>query len=245
MNHYIFDIETVPLPTDQLEVIMPVFDPESVKVGNYGPEKAAEKIEKARLEQFNRFMRDAALSALTGQVAMIGIRDESANTYIFSLPDEKTIISEWLRIFDRERGAHWIGFNISNFDLPFLIRRAWFHRLAIPYGILKGRYLSSRFTDLLQLWTASEYSNRFEVSLAELSKFFGAGTKTEDGAKFAELLRYKPDAARAYLANDLEITWKIAEAMGAFKRSFDPPAGSNGDPATHAVDQPESEIQFY
>jgi hypothetical protein len=33
--------------------------------------------------------------------------------------------------------------------------------------------------------------------------------------------------------------------MGALKRSFDPPAGANGDPADQTINQPESEIQFY
>src|ERR1700756_3901576 len=244
MRNFVLDIETVALPTDKLQAIMPVFDPETVKIGNLGPEKAAEKIEKTRQEQFNRFMRDAALSALTGQVAMIGIRDEAGDTYVYSLPDEKSIIADWLKLFETEieHGAHWIGFNIGNFDLPFLMRRAWLHRLRVPYGIIRGRYLTTHFTDLLQLWTASEYSNRFEVSLNELARFFGVGSKTANGANFGELLRYQPDAAREYLANDLEITWKIAEAMGALKRPLATDlAGPSGPPDPGPVISPSEE----
>jgi hypothetical protein len=255
MKNYVFDIETVALPTDQLQAIIPAFDPETVKTGNYGPEKAAEKIEKVRQEQFNRFMRNAALSALTGQVAMIGIRSEAGDTYIFSLPDEKTIIAEWLKLFESEidRGGHWIGFNISNFDLPFLIRRAWFHRLRIPYGIVRGRYITSHFTDLLTLWIGSEHAGRFEVSLNDLAKFFAIGIKSANGADFGELLRYKPEGAREYLANDLEITWKVAEAMGALKRPLasdlaEPTGPPDPGPAIDPIEEPQSEpagIQFY
>jgi Predicted 3'-5' exonuclease related to the exonuclease domain of PolB len=250
MKNYVFDIETVPLPTEELEKLMPVFDPASVKTGQFGPEKAAEKIEKMRQEQFKRFMRDAALSAISGQIAMIGIRDDTGLNTILDR-EEKLIIADWFQFFQSavDHGAHWIGFNIASFDLPFLIRRAWFHRLKIPYGIVRGRYLTGFFTDLLQLWTGSEYSSRFEVSLGDLAQFFGAGVKTGNGANFDELLRYKPGEARAYLKNDLEITWKVAEAMGALKGPHDQPAavpnGPDPGPTIDPIEAPGSQIQFY
>jgi hypothetical protein len=259
MRNYVFDIETVPLPTDQLQAIMDPFEPEAVKTGNYGPEKAAEKIEKARQSQFNDFMHDAALSALTGRVAMIGIRNEAGDNFI--LEDrygEKELISAWFQWFESEveHGAHWIGHNIANFDIPFLIRRAWFHRLPVPYGIIRGRYLSSFFTDLMQLWAGSEYGSK--ISLAKLAKYFDCGEKSANGANFGELLRYKPEAAQAYLENDLELTWKIAEAMGALKRplasDLAAPGGLSepepGNDTGRYENEPESEpepagIQFY
>jgi RNase H-like protein len=253
MKNYVFDIETVPLPTDQLQTMMPVFNPEEIKTGNLvDQEKINAKIEKARADQFNRFMRRAALSALTGRVAMIGFRDETGTNSILDW-DEKLIIADWLKFFESEiqHGGHWIGFNIASFDLPFLIRRAWFHRIPVPYGIVRGRYLTSFFTDLLHLWTGSEYSNQFEVSLDDLAQFFGAGIKSANGADFGELLRYKPEAARAYLENDLEITWKVAAAMGALKRPLadDLAQGPSGPPDPGPVPEPAPEIksgiQFY
>jgi hypothetical protein len=259
MRNYVFDIETVALPTDELQAIMDPFDPETVKTGNYGPEKAAEKIEKVRQSQFNDFMKDAALSAITGRVVMIGFRDEAGQISILDW-DEKQIIADWFKFFESEtpNGAHWIGHNIANFDIPFVIRRAWFHRLPVPYGIIRGRYLTGFFTDLMQLWSGSEYGGK--ISLAKLAKFFGAGTKTENGANFGELLRYKPEAAHQYLENDLELTWKIAEAMGAFKRPLasdlaapgglsEPEPGNHTGPEETGLESPiESEptgIQFY
>lgn len=217
MQNIVFDLETVHLPTDQLQALLPVFDPESVKVGNLGPDKAAEKIEKARLEQFNRFMRNAALSAMTGRIVMLGIKDEDRIEIIQD--DEPAIIRHFFALFEKyiDKGTHWIGFNIASFDIPFLIRRAWFHRLKVPpYGIVRGRYLTGFFTDLLELWNASERTGPFTVSLDDLAHYFGVGAKTGNGADFGELLRYDAQKAKDYLVNDLEITWKIAEAMGAF-----------------------------
>src|ERR1700752_1520720 len=99
MKNYVFDIETVPLPTDQLQAMMPVFNPEEIKTSHIvDPEKIKAKIEKARAGQFNRFMRRAALSALTGRVAMIGFRDENGINSILDW-DEKLIIADWLKFF--------------------------------------------------------------------------------------------------------------------------------------------------
>lgn len=246
MKNLVFDIETTALDTETLRAIMPVFDPDSVKTGQYGPDKAAEKIERARLEHFNRFMRRAALSATTGQIAMIGIKSESELQILEG--DEKTIIQDWLNQFETgiAQGAHWIGFCIGNFDLPFLVRRAWRYRLRIPYGIVRGRYLTGFFTDLLQLWNGSEYGNQFEVSLDDLAQYFGVGKKTANGADFGELLRYKPEAARAYLENDLEITWKIAEIMGALKGPLaDQPIPATAASAPNNGPTAVAPIQFY
>jgi hypothetical protein len=55
--------------------------------------------------------------------------------------------------------------------------------------------------------------------------------------------------AREYLARDLEITWKVAEAMGALKRPLTADlAGPSGppDPGPAIDEEPEpAEIQFY
>jgi DNA polymerase elongation subunit (family B) len=245
MKNFAFDIETVPLDTEELRNRLPPFDPESIKTGNWGEEKRQEKIEKARLEHFERFYRKAALSALTGRIAMIGIKGETETPLILE-GDEKTTIAEFLDMFQRSE-AHWIGFNIGSFDVPFILRRAWLHGLNVPYGIVRNRYLSGLFTDLLELWNASERgSDRFPVSLSDLAVYFGLEAKTANGANFHEILRYRPEEARNYLINDLTLTWKIAEAMGAIRGPIPEPgplreeSSNNGAPESAAV-----EIQFY
>jgi hypothetical protein len=249
MKNYVFDLETVPLPTDQLEALLPDFDMESVKVGNLGQQKAEEKIAKAEREHFQNFYRKAALSPLTGQIAMIGLRDEDRTARILE-GSEPEIIQEWLNLFDAEGSKHFIGFNIASFDIPFLIRRAWFHRIKVPYGLVRGRYLTGLLTDLLELWNLSERgSERFPVSLDDLGRYFGCGFKTGSGAQFHELLRYQPDEARTYLLNDLELTWKIAEAMGAIRGPVPLAAalkpGSELDRAMESLATINSEVRFY
>ncbi len=99
-NYFIFDIETGPLPDDQLRELMPEFvapehpgefDPSTVKTGNLkDPAKINEKIEQARQDHrkacdqyqglrdlaekqhFEDFKSKAALDATTGRVLAIG-----------------------------------------------------------------------------------------------------------------------------------------------------------------------------
>lgn len=252
ISYRVFDIETIPLPSDQIDKLCPPFDPAEVKTGNLGAEKAQAKIEKLREEHFIRFYRKAALSAVTGQIAMIGVQGADFQTILEG--DEKTIISEWLKMLDSDGSVHWIGFNIANFDIPFLIRRAWFHGLKPDlYGIVRGRYLSGFFTDLMKLWAMSEMGELFPVSLNALATYFRVGEKLFSDMEFHELLRYKPDLARQYLSNDLTLTWKIAENMGCMKL---PPAPApippvntvspvRGNPVFDKSKVPALDIDFY
>jgi hypothetical protein len=228
LEFFCFDIETSPLDDAMLDLLIPPFDPEEVKVGNMGAEKAKEKIEKLREQHFANFRRRAALSPLTGQVAAIGIigpkPDERA---VMIDSDEADLIQTFFKFFSLSisnpavRRAHWIGFCIETFDLPFIIRRAWKLKIPIPEGLSIGRYLSPHFTDLAAKWRLSDFRGQ-SPSLAELASFFGLPAKTGKGADFAELLRYDRAAAHEYLATDLVITWRLADRLGAFYAEPEP-----------------------
>jgi RNase_H superfamily len=221
MKNYCFDIETAPLGSEALELIAPPFDPNSVKVGNLGGQKAAEKIEKGRADHFTKFMRHAALSPVTGSIVAIGVigpTDEDLTSAIGC--SEETLLRFFFDMFTDSigtaGGAHWIGFNIAAFDVPFIVRRAWHLKVAIPPELVSRRYLSRAFTDLMEVWKLTGGWNDL-ISLSDLAQFLGLPPKDSKGAQFVELLRYEPEKAAAYLQNDLRLTWGIADRLGAFK----------------------------
>jgi hypothetical protein len=220
LNYRCFDIETVPLSPSEIAQAIPDFDPGEVKVGNLGAEKAAEKIEAKRLEHQNRILERAALSPLTGRVAAIGIRGPArADGEIDERTDfndnEETLIRSFFLALVSDPDGVWIGFNCFNFDLPFLMRRAWKLGIIPPRGILKGRYPSNWFIDLAIIWQAGEYRPE-PISLNRLGQFLGLGVKMDNGANFASLLYQNQETAKAYLQRDLYLTWKIAERLGVF-----------------------------
>jgi len=245
----IFDIETGPLPDDHLQKMLPDFDPDkavpdpgkfeaaSVKTGNLGAEKAAEKIakakddhakavknrkakvEKAREEHFAKFKEKAALSPLYGQVLAIGILDDMENrSYITqsALDDEDIVIKTFWSTMTSKN----IGHNIHGFDLPFLVRRSWANDIAVPQKTIENyRFWHHGYVDLMQVW---QLGNRQEyVSLDTLCKFFGIPGKPDDvgGADFARLFNGTPEERKQaldYLSNDLTMTKGVAQAMGLF-----------------------------
>ena len=216
MQTIVFDVETGPLAESELSALLPPFDPAEVKTGNLkDPAKIAEKIAEAETNHRRDFIERAALDPLTGRVVAIGMLDlETDNFSILSNPDEAQLLREFWEATRGEMGRinPLIGFNICNFDLPFLYRRSWKHRIAVPFGIRRGRYWGDQVVDLRDAWQLGDRQAR--GSLDSIAKHLGVGAKNGEGKAFAELWRTDRKQAEAYLRNDIALTAKIADALG-------------------------------
>ncbi len=220
MNTIFFDIETAPLPEAELAALVPPFDPAEVKTGNLkDPDKITAKIAEAEANHRREFFDRAALDPLTGRVLAIGLYefDSSGQGGVFRIlgrEDEAGLLSEFWDALRGEMGRvnTAVGFNIFAFDLPFLIRRSWKHRLKVPLGIRRGRYWGDQLVDLRDLWQLGDRQAR--GSLDSIAKHLGVGAKNGDGKAFAGLWQSDRASAEAYLRNDLELTVKVAEVLG-------------------------------
>jgi hypothetical protein len=105
-----------------------------------------------------------------------------------------------------------IGFNIFGFDLPFLFRRSWKHRVPVPFGIRRGRYWGDQLLDLRDAWQLGDRQAR--GSLDSIARHLGVGAKNGDGKAFAELWWSDRKQAESYLRNDIELTALVANALG-------------------------------
>ena len=105
-----------------------------------------------------------------------------------------------------------VGFNIFGFDLPFLFRRSWKQRVAIPFGLRRGRYWGDQLIDLRDTWQLGDRQAR--GSLDSIAKHLGVGAKNGDGKAFAGLWQSDRKQAEAYLRNDIELTSLVANALG-------------------------------
>jgi hypothetical protein len=216
MQTIYFDIETGALPEAELAALVPPFDPAEVKTGNLkDPEKIAAKLAEAEASHRRDFFDKAALDPLTGRVLAVGVLyADSGEFEVLGHEDE----SETLRAFwtlcrgEMGRTNEMAGFNIHLFDLPFLIRRSWKHRVPVPLGIRRGRYWSEQIIDLREAWQLGDRQAR--GSLDAIARHLGVGAKNGDGKDFAQLWQSDRAKAVAYLRNDLELTAKIADALG-------------------------------
>lgn len=251
----IFDIETGPLPEEQLaaqfaERWQPPphpgeFDPASVKYGNTKDEaKRAEKLKEcqqahaaavvnyerdsaeAYAKGMGEFFDSAALDATTGRVLAIGMMDtgNGAKTRIgsvHSLPEDELLEKWWERVKAcLAAGIPICGLYSNHFDLPFLLRRSWILGVDVPAGVRKngGRYWADGFIDVCEMWQCGD--RQAKCNMDHLGRVLGLGGKPEGitGADFSRLFWSEAEADRVkafeYLANDLELTRKIAARMG-------------------------------
>jgi 3'-5' exonuclease len=202
----IFDIETGPLTPEQLEHRMPEF----TAPANW---KDEEKINRNIKEQQEKWTDKAALDAQTGEVLAIGLMFQGKATILDQKNNggEKEVIKAFWDVVTKSTNRRFIGFNILNFDLPFLFRRSLVYGLT-PSCIVRGnRYWDHRFVDLLDVYTCGNREQR--ISLDKLCTMLGLEGKTGSGADFHKWFKQEPAKARAYLCNDLEITAKVAERL--------------------------------
>ena len=227
MNTIVFDIETGPLPESELAAVMPPFDPAEVKTGNLkDPDKVAAKIAEAEANHRRDFFDKAALDPLTGRVLAVGVLvcdakgetpvplAKSGRFSVISHVDEAQILREFWHLTRGEMGRlnPMVGFNIFGFDLPFLFRRSWKHRVVVPFGLRRGRYWGDHLIDLRDSWQLGD--RQAKGSLDSVAKHLGVGAKNGDGKAFAELWQSNRKQAEAYLRNDVELTALIADALG-------------------------------
>ena len=99
MRYNIFDIETGPLPVAQLVDLMPEFEAPK----NF---KDPEKIEANLKQQEARWIEKAALSATTGQVLAIGVKQSH---------DGSTLIVEQRQKSEAE--IHWSGLDYGRLTI--------------------------------------------------------------------------------------------------------------------------------
>ncbi len=209
----VFDIETQPLPIDQIAHLCPPFTAPS----NY---KDADKIAANIAEQRTAWIDRAALSPVTGSICAIGYLTGSV-TSIVTIADgltEKDLIEQFWDIYGTpDTVPTFVGHNIAGFDVPFIIRRSWFHGLRVPMETLfpQGRYLNDRrFVDTMKTFQCGNAREDF-ISLDRLAKFMGLAGKTEDiGKDFGKILASDANRAIAYLTQDLNSTRAVAERMG-------------------------------
>jgi len=209
----IFDIETGALPFGEL--VIPAFNPSDVKLGNTkDPDKIAERIRQAEENHVTDYIKNAALDALSGQVLCIGYRLERDEPAILSsdADGEAAMLRQWWELLDAwERQTRLIGFNIKAFDLPFLIKRSWKHRITPPYWIRHGRYWNDLVVDLREVWQLGD--NRAHGSLGAISRHLGLGEKSGNGADFANLWKTNRQAAIDYCLQDVKLTQHVADVL--------------------------------
>jgi len=205
-DYLILDIETLARPREELDKIMPEFEPP-------GNVKDPLKIAAAIGTKRDKWIADAALDATTGQIAIIGLLTKDGTKMLRAdKMNEAQMLTEFWRMQALPDFNVIVGHNLRNFDMPFIIRRSFIHGIGLPLGILHKNRLTEKFVDTMELWGAGERNAM--ISLDTLARALGVGQKTGSGSEFGAMWEADKDKAVEYCANDLELTRRVAERMG-------------------------------
>jgi DNA polymerase elongation subunit (family B) len=238
-NVIVFDIETSPLPESELfakfdpkfEVSSSLKEPtpnRSLKDAAKVEANLAEVAEKRKAwledcatdlhQQKQDWIAQGALRAERGQILAFGYRAFIPNetTSVFQAihgQNEVAVLSEILNVFHHYRNYTFAGFNILDFDLPFIRRRLIANRMPCPFYNRSDKWKPWTVTtyDAMKDWACGVYGDR--IKLDDLARGLGIGCKNGSGADFAELYYRDPSAALEYLENDIDLTCGVVEAM--------------------------------
>lgn len=237
----IFDIETGPLPSEQLRQLCEPFtppqhpgefDPATVKTGNLKDEaKISAKIDDARAKHAQAVAEyeanakqaetdywadiegKAALSPITGRVLAIGYLSTDTDKTILDIDDEQQMLVHFWQQYIRcvHEDRKLVGHNSMRFDVRFILRRSWILGVDVPPGVIDR----GKWLDAKTFVDTMELWGE-PVKLDLLGRVFGVGQKPDgvDGSMFADLLKTDRQVAEAYLKNDLIMTRDIADRMG-------------------------------
>ena len=174
-NYFIVDIETCPISLE-----------------NYN--------------QLNEEERIKMINPIDSRIVAIGVRHKN-NNKVFIDSSEKKILelfwAEWRKIKQENQNNSAVGFNILNFDIPFIVSRSFINNVEIVPFMLKS------ILDLKNKINAYRYG-KSRGKLIDYGRFLGLEISAVDGSQVAAMWKEnKIQDLKDYLCNDLEITEKL------------------------------------
>ncbi len=148
------------------------------------------------------------LNPIDSKIIAIGIKMNGQNIILMG-EDEKKMLQdfwwEWRKVVSP--ALQVVGFNITHFDIPFLVARSFIHNVPIVPFTLKS------IVDLREKVNAYRYGPS-RGTLKEFGKILGIETDGTDGSDVAGLYSEgKKEKIREYLLSDLEITEQMYKRM--------------------------------
>jgi uncharacterized protein YprB with RNaseH-like and TPR domain len=175
VNYFILDIETCPLNAKDQE-----------------PKTEEEKLK--------------LINPIDSEVVAIGVRKNEVN-HLFMAKTEKEILEEfwslWREIVSDSPSTFIVGYNILNFDIPFLVTRSLINNVKIKAFTLKS------ILDLRQKVTAYRYGYS-RGKLKDFARTLGVQLEPVDGSDIERLyIQNDWESIKRYLEKDLLLTDKL------------------------------------
>lgn len=157
--------------------------------------------------------RKKLLNPIDSRIVAIGVKKNTLVESILMGEDEKALLREFWSLLERKASSNMqpyriVGFNIKDFDLPFLVTRSFLNGVPIVPFLLKD------VVDIREYLSVFKFGH-IRGKLKEYAALLGIPTLEDiDGSQVAE--RYwngEAEKIQTYLRKDLEITQKMHARM--------------------------------
>lgn len=217
-----FDLETLPDPRfkDDIVVSHPknMSDPKTIGAWENGEGKYKGCKEAMIEEKYRSF----ALNGTKGLIYCIGWAVDDGQAWVTSHPqDEKAVLNSFVidikeRIYadpGKPKQVHWIGHNITGFDLRFLWQRCVINKIKPPFIIpYDAKPWSDQVFDTCERWKGRSSSSG---SMSDICKAFGIpNDDTIDGSQvYGEYLKGNYRTITEHCRIDVDKTRQIYKRM--------------------------------
>ncbi|VVB99725.1 putative 3'-5' exonuclease related to the exonuclease domain of PolB [uncultured archaeon] len=157
--------------------------------------------------------RKKLLNPIDSKIIAIGVKTQNAEPVVFMGEDEANLLSSFWQELAKHKSASAkiIGFNIKEFDLPFLVTRSFLNNVEIVPFVIK------EIVDIREKLSAYKFGN-VRGKLKEFAALLEIETLGMEGSKVAEeYWKGNTKKIRDYLAKDLEITETIYQRIVRLK----------------------------
>jgi uncharacterized protein len=150
------------------------------------------------------------LNPIDSRIIAIGIKYKGDHLILMDPDERKILIKFWLKwkeIQQKEKKFRVVGFNITQFDIPFITSRSFIHKVPIVPFILKD------IIDVRDKINAYRYG-KTRGKLKEYAQLIGIDIMDIDGSDIGRLWYEEEfDVIEKYLIHDLDITAQLFKRL--------------------------------
>lgn len=157
--------------------------------------------------EYGRLLCIGIILEQNSEIKHHGILGRDRNTYQFHLDEARTLRAFWklIQYFDHRRDL-FVGFNLLDFDLPFIRQRSIIHRVKPSVSLCFARFRSQPVFDIM--WEFSSWRHRHKLD--DLAKVFGLESSKRDGIDGSTVydlfLAGRHEEIADYCMRDVELT---------------------------------------
>ena len=215
------DIEVIPNHD-----MIPLLPEPEVKFGNTkDPLKRQMMVEEAKKKQIEKM----GLNPITGRVCSFAFYGDNQNDRYFKyVPDESetseiVLVTELLKALNIDNeNLNIVTWNGTEFDFPYIYKRAALLKLALPPGVPGLSYWTKKYTikphcDLMQWWNGWSRSSG-NAKLDYIGKvFLGEGKTQRDYNTYLDLIK-NGEGEKIGLDNlcDVELTYNLYQRLADY-----------------------------